>query len=385
MKKILSFFILALLPAMTFAQKANIVNVPPQEPTSLKVNIPAYNDRIPAAAVNMTFNFDMQAETLQITMNSGGVKSANYSKVWLPQHDFQYGDMPSYTKQRGVKVKKAKTYIDQENFLNLPAKPVAAAIKGDGITFDGMYKIVAPKNKKEKKNLDNQMIPLDGQKSLVLNFKVKPNAENVTLTLCNPIPMKGSCEMQYMANDVVVEIHLDRCRDNQALIATIKEYENIFKIGDQKLTEMQRTSRSLMPKVQEILLAQFAKIDAKRFDGTGCSEIQASYDNMMASIEHIRNITASSKSNDDDNSGKKEKCDVKSLNSEIKSTTNKLNGMVNDWSLASNAADKAKKKAAFEAAVKAFDDKLNSLPSGCKDKLDAKLLKNYEFVKKLVK
>ena len=194
--------------------------------------------------------------------------------------------------------------------------------------------------------------------------------------------MKGSCEMQYKADDVVVNIHLDRCKENQALIATAKEFENMFKIGDQAVTSMMSSSRSLVPKVQKMLLDQYAAIDAKRFDGTGCSEIQASYDNMKASIEHIKSLNVKSDTKDKD---EPVKCDVKALNAEIKSTTNKLNGMVNDWSLASDAADKAKKKAAFQAAVKAFDDKLNSLPSGCKDKLDKKLLSSYDFVKKLVK
>ena len=59
--------------------------------------------------------------------------------------------------------------------------------------------------------------------------------------------------------------------------------------------------------------------------------------------------------------------------------------MVNDWSLAPDAATKAEKKASFEATYQRFDAKLNELPAGCKGKLDAKLLKNYEFVKKLVK
>jgi hypothetical protein len=381
MKKIASLLVLALLPAMIFAQKTNQVNVPPQEPANLKVNIPAYSVNIPAAAVNMTFLFDMQAESLQITMNSGGVKSANYSKVWIPQHEFQYSEMPNYTKQRGIKVKKAKTYVDQENFLNLPATPIAAGIKCEGMTFDGIYKIVAPKNKKEKKNLDNQMIPLDGKKSLVLNFKVTPNTENVTLTLCNPIPMKGSSEMQFKAEDVVIDIHLDRCKENQALIATAKEYEKMFKVGETSLTSMLKTSRSLVPTAQKMLLEQFASIDAARFNGTGCSEIQTSYDNMMASVERIRTITVKQ---DKDDKDKETKCDVKSLNAEIKSTTAKLNTMCNDWSTASGA-DKDKKKAAFQATVKAFDDKLNSLPAGCKDKLDSALMKKYDFVKKLVK
>ena len=42
-------------------------------------------------------------------------------------------------------------------------------------------------------------------------------------------------------------------------------------------------------------------------------------------------------------------------------------------------------KASFDAAVKSFDAKLNSLSKDCKNKIDSKALKNYEFVKKLVK
>ena len=71
--------------------------------------------------------------------------------------------------------------------------------------------------------------------------------------------------------------------------------------------------------------------------------------------------------------------------SDVKSTTTKLNNLVNEWSLASSPAAKAEKKASFDATVKSFDAKLNGLSADCKKKIDSKLLKNYEFVKKLIK
>ena len=69
-------------------------------------------------------------------------------------------------------------------------------------------------------------------------------------------------------------------------------------------------------------------------------------------------------------------------NADVKSTTTKLNDLVNEWSMASTPAEKAEKKASFDATVKSFDAKLNQ--ADCKN-LDPKLLKNYEFVKKLIK
>ena len=73
------------------------------------------------------------------------------------------------------------------------------------------------------------------------------------------------------------------------------------------------------------------------------------------------------------------------LDAEVKATTTKMNNLINEWSLAGDAATKKEKKAAFDAVVKAFDAKLNSLPAGCKDKLNAKQLKKYEQAKKLIK
>lgn len=378
--------ILALLfPMMLFAQHQ--ISVAPNEPASLKVAIPAYNDRIPAAIINMIFEFDPSNETLLVRMGSGGMASPNYDKVWLPQHEIVHREMASYTNARGVTLKKAKTFVDQENFLNLVNKPVLASVDADGMTFTGVYDLQNPTKKKVKKELDKQMVPLDGIMELRLAFNVAPRTKNVVLTLHNPMPMHRSGKkgvVDFMADDVIINIELDRCSESQELLATIDEYVNIFEIGEQHLAEMQKSSRSLMPKVVTLLLEQYGAIDIKRFENTGCAEVESLVEQLETTIEHIREYNRPKTTT---NSQKQEttSCDVKKLNAEIKSTTSKLNNLVNDWSLASDAATKAEKKNAFESVVNAFDDKLNSLPNGCKSKLDAKLLKNYEFVKKLVK
>ena len=370
---------------MLFAQYQ--VQISSGEPQTLKVSVPAYNDRIPAAVMTMKFEFDANNETILVSMGSGGVASPNYDKVWLPQHRFSYVEMPDYMKSRGVKLKKAQTFIDQENFLNLGSKPVAAGIACEGMTFTGAYNLKSPK--KVKKELDNQMVPLDGQMELNLKFNVANNRSDLALTLRNPMPMhrKGSKgTIAYMADDITIDIQIDRCKESRPLLATIKEYLAMFQVGEAKLNELKKSGRSLMDKMKNLLNEQYAQIDLNRFKDTGCAEFDEYLDELEDCIQRIREsekapATSSSGSNNDSSAS----CDVKKLNAEIKSTTTKLNNLVNDWSLASTPATKAEKKASFDATVKSFDAKLNSLPNNCKGKLDAKLLKNYEFVKKLIK
>ena len=136
------------MPTILFAQYQ--VQVASGEPQTLKVSVPAYNDRIPAAIMTMKFDFNPDDETLLVTMGSGGVASPNYNKVWLPQHDISYSEMASYMKSRGIKLKKAQTYVDQENFLNLGSQPISASIQCEGMTFTGVYDVKTPKNKKVK-------------------------------------------------------------------------------------------------------------------------------------------------------------------------------------------------------------------------------------------
>ena len=375
MKK-LAIILFALMPAMLFAQYQ--VQVASGEPQTLKVSVPAYNDRIAAAVMTIKFDFNPDDETLLVTMGSGGVASPNYDKVWLPQHDVAFSELPTYVKNRGLKLKKAQTFVDQENFLNLGSKPVSASIACEGMTFSGVYDLKSPK--KERKELDKQMVPLDGKKQLNLSFKIAENRSDLKLTLHNPIPMHRSGRKaiaDFVANDITIDIQLDRCKESRPLLATIDEYVEMFGVGERKLNEMRKSGRSLMDKVKGLLNEQYQTIDIKRFKNSGCPEIDEKCEELESIMERINGIVPPPPPPPTD------KCGVTS--EDVKTTTNKLNGIVNKWSTASSPAQKAEHKASFDATVKSFDAKLNALSSECKKKIDSKVLKNYEFVKKLIK
>lgn len=385
MKK-LAIILFTLMPTMLFAQYQ--VQVASGEPQTLKVSVPAYNDRIPAAIMTMKFDFNPDTETLLVTMGSGGMPSPNYDKVWLPQHDISYSEMPTYMKNRGVKLKKAQTYVDQENFLNLGSQPVSASISPEGMTFSGTYELVVPKKKKVKKELDKQMVPLDGKMELNLSFKIADNRSDLKLTLRNPMPMHRSGSkaiVDFVANDITIDIQLDRCKESRQLLATIEEYVEMFEVGEAKVNELKRKNRSLMNTVIGLLNDQYSKIDLKRFQNTGCAGIDEALDRLTTCYE---NINEKPKPNPNPNPNPNPDPPIKTCGvttADVKSTTNKLNGIVNKWSTASSPAQKAEHKASFDAAVKSFDAKLNALSSDCKKKIDSKVLKDYDFVKRLVK
>ena len=378
MKRI-SFFLLLVLfaPAMLFAQYD--VTVVTGEITDLKVTIPGYNDRIPAAVMSVKFEFDQDSETLLVRMGSAYEKP-QYDKIWLPQHDIPYDDLGSYMKDRDVKMVRSNSFIDQENFLNLAEKKVNASIQCTGMSFTGVYDLKSPK--RVKRQLDHQMVPLDGEMELDLKFKVFKGVSRTVLKLRNPIALDRSGRkgiLGFMGKDVEINIKLERCKDAEQMIQTIQEYEALFQVALDKINELKRNP-SNQKAYREFINREYAVIETSRFRDADCEEVQNSFRNLQDIMDQINSIGGGGGVPPINND-----CDVKTLNNEIKTTTSNLNNLVNDWSLAGSAAAKAEKKAAFDAAVKKFDDKLNSLPSGCRGKLDQKLLKNYEFVKKLVK
>ena len=382
MMKRLSLLLITFIffPAVLSAQyKVKAVH---QEPIDLKVTIHAYDERIPAAVMNLRFEFDQEAETLLVRFSKGST-SCEYDKIWLPQHDIIVKEMGNYMKNRDVKLKKAQTFVDQENFLNLSDRTLWASIQCQNMSFTGIYDLKSPK--KVKKQLDHQMVPLDGQMELSLSFKINEKSPKVVLTLRNPIPMnrKGSKGIAaFVANDVTINIELDRCKNVEQSIQTVHEYEAMFQVAEKKLLELKK-SPTAQKAYKDFILSLYHEIDTARFVNMCCDEVQASFNSWMECMGRIREIGKKQAPCKDCDQPKP--CDVSKINSEIKSTTTKLNNLVNDWSLASDAASKAEKKATFDSTIQNFDAKLNELPSDCKGKLDVRLLKNYEFVKKLIK
>lgn len=385
MKKIAFILIAFLLPAIAFAQFQVVVS--DEGPTDYTLSIPGYNPKIPAATMHLRFEYEPETESILLRLGSTSA-APDYDKIWLPQHDFTYNEMGSYMKNRGVKLKKAKTFADQENFLNLGSKTVAASIETEGMTFNGNYDLKS--TKKVKKQLDYQMVPLDGKMELHLRFKVEPRANNLKLKLRNPIPMHRSGSkgiVDFVADDVVINIKLERCGSSKELIQTAHEYEAIFEVAKAKMDEL-KYSPNTKKGYRDFFMNMVNAIDMDRLENASCDEVRDSYDHIMELLEDIEGSKTpvnNNNNNNNNNSVDKPQCDVKSLDAEVKSTTTKMNNLINEWSLAGDAGTKKEKKAAFDAIVKAFDAKLNSLPAGCKDKLNAKQLKKYEQAKKLIK
>lgn len=384
MKKLFIFLMMA-IPFATFAQyNVEVIN---SQPKDLEVEVKGYNNGITSAVMNLKFEFDEETEMLVVRMGSTQNNRSEYNGVWLPIHAFSYGEMDSYMKSRGVKMKKSSTYTNQDNFLNLSSQSSQTCVSAEGMGLVGDYALKSNLKPRKIKMLDHQIAPIEGNSELDLNFKVVGHAKTVKLTMHNPITVKRSgskATIGYVGDDIDITINLVRdCKNYTEMLKTIQEYEEIFVLGEEKVNELNRSSRALMGKVRDMLLEMFDQIDDKRFDDTGCEQIQDSYDEILAIIERLEQSKVEKPKAE--SKDKSSSCDIKALNAEIKSTTTKLNNMVNDWSLAGDAGTKAEKKAAFQSAVSAFDAKLNGLPSGCKAKLDSKLLKNYEFVKKLVK
>ena len=258
MKKITLFLFLVLFaPAMLFAQLD--VTVVDGESTDLKVTIPGYNDRVPAAVMNLKFEFDQESDILLVRLGSAYEKP-QYDKIWLPQHDILFKELGSYMKERGVKMVKSNNFSNQENFLDLGSKTVSAAIQCTGMSFTGVYDLKSPK--KVKKQLDHQMVPLDGQMELDLKFKVFKGVSRTVLKLRNPIPMDRSGRkgiLAFMADDVVINIKLERCKDAEQLIQTIQEYEALFQVALDKLNELKRNP-SNQKAYREFILREYAVI-----------------------------------------------------------------------------------------------------------------------------
>ena len=387
MKKIAFILFAFLLPATLFAQYQ--VTVSDEGPTDYTLSIPGYNAKIPAATMHIRFEYEPETESILVRMGSASA-APDYDKIWLPQHEFAYDEMASYMKNRGVRLNRANTFLDQENFLNLSSKSVAASIECEGMTFNGVYDLKSPK--KVRKQLDHQMVPLDGKMELQLRFKVLPRVNQMELTLRNPIPMhrKGSKGIvDFVADDVTIKIKLERCSSVQDLLQTAREYESMFRVAENKIVEELKYSPNTKKAYKDFFMNMISAVDMDRFENASCDEVRDIYDRMMESLDKIN---GNSKYDDSDKHGggddkKKETfyCDVAALDAEVKNTTTAINDLINDWSLASDPATKAEKKNAFNAAVKAFDAKLNSLPADCKAKLNAKQMKKYEQAKKLMK
>ncbi len=387
MKNKLFVVLLSLMPALLAAQVREFqIEARSNKPMNTFVTITGDSEIFPPVEMNVIAEYNQEKEHVSLIFGKAITKPA-FNSVWLPQEAIAYKDLSSYFKSKGNKLKTSRRFDKQAEQMNLMDRSTEPSISCEGGVFDGLY-YVSPQPKLE---MDRRLIPLDGKSSMKIVVRVTNHGNRLVVHVKNPIPLMKdgkNAEIQYVGNDfdIVVDIRRDYCDENRAMMKSIKEYLVLFTNGENDLKE---ASRPMKGKTKEMLLSQFEKIDCERFNNTGCPEIQAKYDELMACIGRINEMEAKPSPGVPTSGGGKDEpqelCDVNKLNRDMERATEQLNNLFNDWSLAKNAESKQAKKDEFDNKVKSTDAMLNALPRSCRNKLDAKIIRNYDFVKKLFK
>ena len=388
MKKVF-ILLFAILPAWAFAADYSI-SVNPDHPTKSSVTVKGYNDRIPTADLQLEATYSQDNKTLDIVLNSepkpAGKGKADKGKapapefIWFPQNEVKFDEFKDYFKKRGGALKTSNTFNEQVSAFNLYDTSIKVAAEGKGCSFEGIE--LTSSQKPSKASIDRQILPLDGSSKMSLSFKLDDGARKVNITLKNPMAMGKGKILDYMGADIEIEVNLESnfCRDNQQLLAIAQEYLAIFTAGEEKLEELQKSGRALMSKCKELLVEQYARIDIRRFDNSGCEELQFTHDDIVSCMERIKEVETAAVASNENAS-----CDAQALNASIRAATSKLNAAANDWISAKEASVKEAKKASFDSIISETDATISNLSAACKAKLDSKILKNYETAKKLIK
>ena len=387
MKNRLFVVLLCLVSSMLAAQVQEFqLEARSNKPMNTFVTITGDSEMFPPVEMNVITEYNQEKEHVSLIFGKA-ITKPTFNYVWLPQEAIAYKDLSSYFKSEDNKMKTSRRFDKQAEQMNLMERSTEPSISCEGGVFDGLY-YVSPQPKLE---MDRRLIPLDGKSSMRIVIRVTNHSNQLVVHVKNPIPiMKDgkNAEIQYVGNDfdIVVDIRRDYCDENSAMMKSIKEYLVLFTNGEKDLKE---ASRPMKGKTKEMLLSQFEKIDSERFNNTGCPEIQAKYDELIACIGRITEMETKPGPAPLPTGGGKdepqEECDVNKLNRDLERATEQLNNIFNDWSLAKNAESKQAKKDEFDTKVKSTDTMLNALPRSCRNKLDAKIVRNYDFVKKLFK
>lgn len=387
MKKIF-VLLFAIMPAWAFAADYSI-SVNPDKPTESTITVKGYNDRIPSVDLQLEATYSQNDKTLDIALNSvpkSTGKKAEKSKVaapefiWFPQNKVKFDEFKDYFKKRGGALKTSNTFSEQVSAFNLYDASIEMAAEGRGCTFDGIE--LTTSQKPSKASIDRQILPLDGSSKMNLSFKLEEGARQVVVTIKNPMAMIKGKVLDYMGSDIEIEVNLESnfCRDNEQLLAIAQEYLAIFTAGEEKMEELQKSGRALMGKCKELLVEQYARIDIRRFDNSGCEELQYVHDDIVSCMDRIKEMDTSASA-----SAETATCDAQALNASIRTATSKLNAAANDWISSKDESVKEAKKATFNSIIAETDATINDLSAACKAKLDSKILKNYETAKKLIK
>ena len=251
-----------------------------------------------------------------------------------------------------------------------------------------------------KASIQKQILPLDNRSTLTMNLQVAPETKTVTVTFKNPLLLfnkGGKYELAFVGKETSFDVAIDYCASHTEMLTQLKEYNKIFGKGEAMLKQ---TQNPCADKVKSLLVIELTQVDLKRFEKSGCEEIEVQLDTLRALFDRITNFEmpkdgggatggtggggASAGTAGQAGSPATDDCNFKKVN-DLKTAVVKLNTYANDWISATDPAVKQAKKMAFDSLIKDTDAKVNALSPACRKKLDSGALKNYEMAKQLIK
>lgn len=385
MKHRLLTLILLALPVLTWAQKELVIEGP--------------NDQVASVVLQVKSDFDQDQGILRLVFIGDDTSECN--ALWLLQDATPFGKLDKYFKQNDGKLSVSSFAKEQMKFMNLgekTAEPVAQIV---GAQLADKMSVQTKEG--VKASIQKQILPLDNRSTLTMNLQVAPATKTVTVTLKNPLMLfnkGGKYELAFIGNEVSIDfdVTIDYCASHAEMLVQLQEYNKVFGKGEAALKQAQS---SCLDKVKSLLINELTQVDLKRFEKSGCQEIEVQLDTLRALFDRITNFEiaqdgggasggssgggASAGAAGQGGSPAVDDCNFKKVNEDLKSAVVKMNTYANDWVSASDPAVKQAKKLAFDSLVKDTDAKINGLSPTCRKKLDGGALKNYEMAKKLIK
>lgn len=391
MKRHFLILVFLLSPVLLWAQKELVIEGP--------------NDKVASVTLQVKSEFDQDKGILKLSVTGDDTSEAN--ALWLLQDPTVYDKLDKYFKQNDGKLSISSFAKEQMKFMNLTEKTAETVIQVVGAQMTDKASIQTKTGVKAQ--IQKQILPLDSRSTLVLNLKVPPETETVTLTLKNPLLLFNKSEkyeLAFVGKEVSVDFNVTRdyCTAHTEMLIQLQEYNKVFGKGEAAL---QQAQAPCFDKVKSLLISEITQIDLKRFENTKCQELDDQLNALRDLLDRITNFEAphdgggasgggggSSAGSGGSGGGAGigggsttpvvDDCNVKKMNDDLKAAVVKMNTYANDWISATDPAVKQAKKLAFDGLVKETDAKINALTPACRKKVDSGSLKNYEMAKKLI-
>lgn len=296
------FLMTALFPIAVFGQSSTNMPVENGKPCVRTVRVEGFNHTCAPHHLTITANFDQNTETLTLGLKvpkDNTKKDCDY--IWIPGEAHYFTDLVTFFKSKGCKsakiATKFKRQIRRNRLYGNHVYQFNASVVCENCLFNEVFKI-------NDNSLDTtieifkEFIAADGKSEMQLTFKVKDEADTVTVTLKNIIPVKEKGKkkgefipfVEYMANDIVINIAIerDKCLLSKKVIkdlTTLLDYLGKQKSDLEKMrfdvSNFEESSKTF-DKTKEIMTAKIDEFGLARYMDSGCPTVDSIIDSIFA-------------------------------------------------------------------------------------------------------